>query len=57
MKRMALDAINDDLVRTLGKDAVTYSTVAKHARSAQFSDRKEASPPETPDKLASPGSK
>jgi hypothetical protein len=42
MKWMALDAIHDDLVRTLGKDAVTYSTVTKYARSAQFSGRKEA---------------
>jgi hypothetical protein len=48
MKGMALDAIHDDLVRTLGKDAVAYSTVTKYARSAQFSSRKEASPPEAP---------
>jgi hypothetical protein len=45
MKGMALDAIHDDLVRTLGKDAVAYSTVAKYARSAQFSGRKEATFP------------
>jgi hypothetical protein len=32
MKVMALDAIHDDLVRTLGKDAVAYSTVTKYAR-------------------------
>jgi hypothetical protein len=49
MKWMALDAIHDDLVRTLGKDAVTYSTVIKYARSAQFSGRKEATSPEAPD--------
>jgi hypothetical protein len=49
MKAMALDAIHDDLVRTLGKDAVTCSTVTKYARSAQFSGRKEATPPEAPD--------
>jgi hypothetical protein len=49
MKWMALDAIHDDLVRTLGKDAVAYSTVAKYARSAQFSGRKEATPPEASD--------
>jgi hypothetical protein len=49
MKGMALDAIHDDLVRTLGKDAVVYSTVTKYARSNQFSGRKEASPPEAPD--------
>jgi hypothetical protein len=45
MKGMALDAIRDDLVRTLGKDAVTYSTVTKYVRSAQFSGRKEATLP------------
>jgi hypothetical protein len=48
MKGMALDAMHDDLVRTLGKDAVTYSTVTKHTRSAQFSGRKEGTPPEAP---------
>jgi hypothetical protein len=32
MKGMALDAIHDDLVRTLGKDAMAYSTVTKYAR-------------------------
>jgi hypothetical protein len=42
MKEMALDAIHDDLVCTLGKDAVAYSTVTKYARSTQFSGRKEA---------------
>jgi hypothetical protein len=49
MKGMALAAIHDDLVRTLGKDAVAYSTVTKYTRSAQFSGRKEAIPPEAPD--------
>jgi hypothetical protein len=49
MKGMALDAIHDDLVRTLGKDVAAYSTVAKYARSAQFSGRKEATPPEAPE--------
>jgi hypothetical protein len=49
MKGVTLDAIHDDLVRTLGKDAVAYSTVTKYARSAQFSGRKEAIPPEAPD--------
>jgi hypothetical protein len=44
MKKMALDAIHDNLVRALGKDAVAYSTVSKSVRSAQFSDRKEATP-------------
>jgi hypothetical protein len=42
MKGMGLDAIHDDLVRTLGKDSVAYSTVTKYARSAQFSGEKEA---------------
>jgi hypothetical protein len=54
MKEMALDAIHDDLVRTLGKDAVVYSTVTKYARRAQFSGRKEAIPPEAPDVELSP---
>jgi hypothetical protein len=54
MKGMALDAIHNDLVCTLGKDAVTYSTVTKYARSAQFSVRKEATPPETPDVECNP---
>jgi hypothetical protein len=49
MKWTDLDAIHDDLVRTLGKDAVAYSTVTKYARSAQFSGRKEATTPEAPD--------
>jgi hypothetical protein len=49
MEGMALDAIHDDLVRTLGSDAVAYSMVTKYARSAQFSGRREASPPGTPD--------
>jgi hypothetical protein len=37
MKGMTLDATHDDLARTLGKDAVAYSMVAKYVRSAQFS--------------------
>jgi hypothetical protein len=37
VKAVALDAIHDDLVLTLGKDAVAYSTVTKYVRSAQFS--------------------
>jgi hypothetical protein len=49
MKGMALDAIHDDLVRTLGKDAVACSTATKYGRSAQFSGRKEATLPEAPD--------
>jgi hypothetical protein len=54
MKGMALDAIHDDLVRTLGKDAVAYSTVTKYARSAQVSGRNEAAPLEAPDVKRSP---
>jgi hypothetical protein len=46
---MALDAIHDGLVGTLGKDAVAYSTVTKYTCSTQFSDRKEATSPEAPD--------
>jgi hypothetical protein len=53
-KGTALDAIHDDLVRTLGKDAVAYSTATKYARSVQFSGRKEATPPEAPDVERSP---
>jgi hypothetical protein len=49
MKGMALDPIHDNLVRTLRKDTVAHSTVTKYARSAQFSGRKEANPPEAPD--------
>jgi hypothetical protein len=49
MKGMALGAIHHDLVRTLGKDAVAYSTVTKYARRAHFSGRKESTPPEAPD--------
>jgi hypothetical protein len=54
MKGMTLDATHDDLVRTLGKDTVAYSTVTKYARSAHFSDRKEASPSKAPDVERSP---
>jgi hypothetical protein len=41
MKGMSLDAIHEDLVRTLGTDAVTYPTVTKYARSAKFSPKKD----------------
>jgi hypothetical protein len=54
IKGLALDAIHDGLVRTLGKDAVRYSTVTKYARRAQFPGRKEASPVEAPDVERSP---
>jgi hypothetical protein len=54
MKGMALDAIHEDLVRTLGKDAVANSAVTKYAGSVQFSGRKEANPPKAPDVERSP---
>jgi hypothetical protein len=54
MKGMALDAIHNDLVRRLGKDAASYSTVIKYVRSAQLSGRKEATHPEAPDVERSP---
>jgi hypothetical protein len=54
MKGMTLDAIHDDLVRTLGEDAMEDSMVTKYARSAQFSGRKEAIHPEAPDVERSP---
>jgi hypothetical protein len=48
MKGMALDAIHDDLIPTLGTNAVAHSMVTKYVRSAQFSRRKEATSPEAP---------
>jgi hypothetical protein len=54
MKGRALDAVHDDLVRTLGNDAVAYSTVTKYVYSAQFSGRKEVTSPEAPDVERSP---
>jgi hypothetical protein len=54
MTGMALDAIHDDLVRALGKDAVACSTVTKYTRMTQFSCRKEATPPEAQDVEHSP---
>jgi hypothetical protein len=54
MKGMALDAIHNDLLRTLGKDAVAHSTMTKYAHSTQFFGRKEAAPPEAPDVERSP---
>jgi hypothetical protein len=41
MKGMSLDAIHEDLVRTLGTDAVTCPTVTKYVRSAKFSPKKD----------------
>jgi hypothetical protein len=54
IKKTTSDAIHDNLVRRLGKDAVAYSTVTKYSRSAQFSGRTEATPPEAPDVERSP---
>jgi hypothetical protein len=54
MKRMALDAIHNDLVCTFGKDVVASSTVTKYVPSAQFSGRKEATLPEAPNMERSP---
>jgi hypothetical protein len=54
MKGMAVDAIHDDLVCTLEKEAVAYSTVTKYTRSAQFSGLREATHPETPHVEGSP---
>jgi hypothetical protein len=51
---MALDTIHDDLVGMLGNDAVACSTVTKYARGAQFSGRKEYTPPEAPGMERSP---
>jgi hypothetical protein len=34
MKRMGFDAIHEDFVRTLGKEAVAYSTLTKYVRNA-----------------------
>jgi hypothetical protein len=47
-KGMSLDAIHEDLVRTLGTDAVTYSTVTNYARSAKFSPKKDRPSSEHP---------
>jgi hypothetical protein len=54
MKGMALDAIHDDLVRMLEKDAVAYSTGTKYVSNVQFSGRKEATSPKAPDVEVSP---
>jgi hypothetical protein len=54
MKWMTLDPIHDDLVHTLGNDAVAYSMVTKYARNTQFSGRREATHPEAPDVEDSP---
>jgi hypothetical protein len=49
MKRMALDAIHQDLVETLGENAVAYSTVSKYARSLRFTIEKDTAQPEPMD--------
>jgi hypothetical protein len=54
MKGMDLDAIHDNRVRTLGKDALAYLTIIKYARSVQFSGRKGITPPEPADVGHSP---
>jgi hypothetical protein len=54
MKGMAVDAIHDNLVHTLGNDALAYSTVTKYARNAQVFGRKEITPPEAPDMERNP---
>jgi hypothetical protein len=41
MNGMSPDAIHEDLVRTLGTDAVTYTTVTKYARSGKFFPKKD----------------
>jgi hypothetical protein len=51
---LALNVIHDDLVCTLWKDVVAYSTVTKYTCSAQFSSRNEAIPGEVPDVECSP---
>jgi hypothetical protein len=48
MTGMSLDAIHEDLVRTLGTDGVTSSTVTKYARSAEFSPKKDRPSSEPP---------
>jgi hypothetical protein len=48
MKGMSLDAIHEDLVRTLGADVVSYSMVTKYARSAKFSPKKDGASSEPP---------
>jgi hypothetical protein len=42
IKGMGLDTAHEDLVRTLGKEAVVYSTVTKYVRNARFAPETEA---------------
>jgi hypothetical protein len=46
MKVIGLDAVHEDLVRTLEKDAVVYSTVTKYVRNARFAPKTEEITPE-----------
>jgi histone-lysine N-methyltransferase SETMAR len=46
MKGMALDAIHQNLVETLGEKAVAYPTVTKSARRSRFTLDKDTAPPE-----------
>jgi hypothetical protein len=50
----ALDAIHENLVRTLGTDAATDLTVIKYARSAEFSPKKDRPSSEPPVVESSP---
>jgi hypothetical protein len=45
MKGMPLDAIHDDLVRTLGREEMVYSMVIEHTRSANFLPKKNVRAP------------
>jgi hypothetical protein len=49
MKGVGLDAIYEDLVRTLGEEAVAHSTAAECVRDTQCAPKTEAVPPEATD--------
>jgi hypothetical protein len=49
MKGMELNVIHEDLVRTLGEEAVTCSIVTKYVLKAQFARKTEAITPEPAD--------
>jgi hypothetical protein len=40
LKRMSAREIHDDIVTTLGPDAVSYNSVTRHLREARFSPSK-----------------
>jgi hypothetical protein len=44
MKEIGLTVIHEDLVHTLGKEGVAYSTLGKHVRNARFARKTEAFP-------------